>query len=58
MGGGDLDPPGPSPWIRHCTQAWNRIWLSSELRKSKNVFFISMPNEKERKRNMRIRNAF
>ena len=38
-GGGDLDPPGPSPWIRHCTQAWNRIWLSSELRESKNVFF-------------------
>ena len=32
-------PLGPSPWIRHCTQDWNRIWLSSELRESKNVFF-------------------
>ena len=46
MGGGggggvgvESGPLGPSPWIRHCTQDWNRIWLSSELRESKNVFF-------------------
>ena len=57
MGGGDLDPPDPPPG----SATVHRPGIGYGYRAnygSKNVFFISMPNEKERKRNMRIRNAF
>ena len=37
---------------------WNRVWLSRELRECMNEFIVSIPNEQERKRNMRIRNGF
>ena len=37
---------------------WNRVWFSRELRECMNVFIVSIPNEWERKRNMRIRNGF
>ena len=33
----------------------SRVWFSSELREYVNVFIVSIPNELERKRNMRIR---
>ena len=36
----------------------SRVWFSSELREYMNVFIVSIPNELERKRNMRIRNRF
>ena len=39
-------------------QVWNRVWFSRELRERMNVFIFSILNEKERKRNMRIRNGF
>ena len=35
---------------------WNRVWFSSELRERMNLFIVSVPNEWERNRNMRIRN--
>ena len=38
--------------------AWNRVWFSRELRELMSVFILLIPNEPERKRNMRIRNAF
>ena len=34
------------------------VWFSSELREYMNVFIVSIPNELERKRNIRIRNRF
>ena len=37
---------------------WNRVWFLRELRECMNVFIVSILNEKERKRNMRIRNGF
>ena len=37
---------------------WNRVWFSGELRENMNAFIVSIPNEQERKRNMRIRNGF
>ena len=36
----------------------SRVWFSIELREYMNVFIVSIPNELERKRNMRIRNRF
>ena len=33
---------------------WNRVWFSRELPECKNVFVVSIPNEEERKRKMRI----
>ena len=33
-------------------------WFSSELRERMSVFIVSILNEKDRNRNMRIRNAF
>ena len=38
--------------------AWNRVWFSRELRELMSVLILLIPNEQERKRNMRIRNAF
>ena len=37
---------------------WNRVWFSSVLSERMNVFIVSIPNEQERKKNTRIRNAF
>ena len=37
---------------------WNRVWFLRELRECMNVFIFSILNEKERNRNMRIRNGF
>ena len=37
---------------------WNRVWFLRELRDCMNVFIVSIPNEYERKKNMRIRNGF
>ena len=37
---------------------WNRLWFMRELRECRDVFIVSIPSEKERNRNMRIRNAF
>ena len=37
---------------------WNWVWFSRELRECMNVFIISIPDEKERERNMLIRNGF
>ena len=36
----------------------SRVWFSSELLEYMKVFIVSIPNELERKRNMRIRNRF
>ena len=38
--------------------AWNQVWFSRELRKHVNIFILSILNEEERTRNMRIQNAF
>ena len=35
---------------------WNWVLFSRELRECKKVFIVLIPNEYERKRNMRIRN--
>ena len=37
---------------------WNQVWFSRALRQCLDVFIVSIPNEQERMRNMRIRNAF
>ena len=37
---------------------WKRVWFSRELRQRMSVFVVSIPNEKERNRNMRNWNAF
>ena len=37
---------------------WNRVWFLRGLRECMDVFIVSIPNEWERKRNMRIRNGF
>ena len=37
---------------------WNRVWFSKEPRECINVFVLSIPNESERKNNMRFRNGF
>ena len=40
---------------------WNRVWFSRELRyvlECMKVFIVSIPNEQEGKRNVRIRNGF
>ena len=37
---------------------WNRVWFLRGLQECMDVFIVSIPNEWERKRNMRIRNGF
>ena len=37
---------------------WNQVWFSRELRECMNIFIVSIPNEEERKKNMRFLNGF
>ena len=45
-------------WALPIVVDWNRVWFLRELRECMNVFIVSIPNESERKGNMRIRNGF
>ena len=65
-----FSPEGVLPYISHIGMCrpigwgfcailvWIRVWFSRELRACMNVFIVSIPNEWERKRNIRIRNGF
>ena len=37
---------------------WNQVWFSRELRECMGIFIVSIPNEEERKKNMRLLNGF